>query len=70
MITMRSAIAAMAAVAVLFSIGASRRESRAHAVAAKNAAKSGDGARLGASLAVLQKAAAAPGSAVRRHASR
>ena len=39
-------------------IGVHRRQSRQDAIAAKNAAKSGSGARLGASLAVLQKAAA------------
>ena len=56
MITFRPAIAALAAVALLFST-ASIGANRAAAVAAKNAAKSGSGARLGASLAVLQKAA-------------
>ena len=52
-----SAIAALAAVALLFSIGAAGA-TRERCLAARNAAKSGDGARLGASLAVLQKAAA------------
>jgi subtilisin family serine protease len=56
MIIKKSAIAAMAAVAVLFSIGASGA-SRQDVIAARNAAKSGSGARLGASLAVLQRAA-------------
>ena len=56
MITFRPAIAAMAAAALLFST-ASIGANRAAAVAAKDAAKSGSGARLGASLAVLQKAA-------------
>jgi subtilisin family serine protease len=60
MITLKPAVAAIAAVAMLFSTtttGANRED----AVAAKNAAKSGAGARLGASLAVLQKAAARRG---------
>jgi subtilisin family serine protease len=59
-----SAIAALAAVALSFSIGASGANSadaiaakRAAIVAAKNSAKSGDNARLGAALVVLQKAA-------------
>src|SRR6187200_3774660 len=56
MITFRPAIAVMAAAALLFS-SASIGANRAAAVAAKDAAKSGSGARLGASLAVLQKAA-------------
>ena len=42
---------------MLFSMGASSAN-RQDAIAAKNAAKSGDGARLGASLAVLERAAA------------
>ena len=57
MITRYSAIAALAAVAMLFSMGASGA-TRQEVIAAKNAAKSGDGARLGASLAVLERAAA------------
>lgn len=56
MITFKPAIAALAAVALLFS-SASICADRAAAVAAKNAAKTGPGARLSASLAVLQKAA-------------
>ena len=71
MISTKSAIAALAAVAVLFSMGASGA-SREQIVAAKNAAKSGDGARLGASLAILQKAAArrVPVSDVTRNVTR
>ena len=57
MISRQSTIAALAAVAVMFSIGASGA-TRDDLIAAKNAAKTGTGARLGASLAVLQKAAA------------
>ena len=38
--------------------GRAAAPTRQDAIAAKNAAKSGDGARLGASLAVLQRAAA------------
>ena len=53
----RSAIAAVAAMAVFISFGA-HGATRAEALAAMKAAKSGDGARLGASLAVLQRAAA------------
>ncbi len=60
MITLKPAIAAMTAAAILFSTAASGA-TREDAVAAKNAAKSGAGARLGASLAVLQKAAARRG---------
>ena len=56
----KPAIAVMAAAALLFST-ASIGANRAAAVAAKDAAKSGSGARLGASLAVLQKAAARRG---------
>jgi subtilisin family serine protease len=56
MITLRSAIAVMAAAAMLFST-ASFGANRGAAVAARDAAKSGSGARLSASLAVLQKAA-------------
>jgi subtilisin family serine protease len=61
----KSAVVALAAAALSLSMGASaanRAElvaaKRAAIVAAKNAAKSGDSARLGASLAVLQKASA------------
>jgi subtilisin family serine protease len=57
MISKKSAITALAAVAVLFSMGATGA-TREQIITAKNAAKSGDGARLGASLAILQKAAA------------
>jgi subtilisin family serine protease len=57
MIAYQPAIAAVAAVAMLFSAGAAGA-GRDDAVAARMAAKSGTGARLGASLAVLQKAAA------------
>jgi subtilisin family serine protease len=53
----RSAIAAVAAVALFISLGA-QAATRDEAVAALKTAKAGDGARLGASLAVLQKAAA------------
>ena len=56
MITRYSASVALAAVAMLFSSGASGA-TRQEVIAAKNAAKSGDGARLGASLAVLERAA-------------
>ncbi|MEO8064207.1 MAG: peptidase S8 [Pseudomonadota bacterium] len=71
MISKKSAIAALAAVAVLFSMGATAA-SREQIIAAKNAAKSGDGARLGASLAILQKAAArrVPVSDVTRNVTR
>jgi len=51
------AIAACTAMAMLFSMGAGSA-SRQQAVAARDAAKSGNGARLGASLSVLQRAAA------------
>jgi subtilisin family serine protease len=51
------ALAAMAAVACCFSVGAAGA-SRDAAIAAKDAAKSAEGARLGASLAVLQRASA------------
>jgi subtilisin family serine protease len=51
-----SAIAALAAVALSISFGAGAA-TREEAIAARNAAKSGDGARLGATLTVLQKAA-------------
>jgi subtilisin family serine protease len=53
----KPALAVLAATAMLFSmsaIGAGREE----AIAARNAAKTGTGARLGTSLSVLQKAAA------------
>ena len=53
----RSAIAAAAAMAVFISVGA-LGATRDEAIAAMKTAKSGDGARLGASLAVLQRAAA------------
>src|SRR6187399_2972013 len=56
MITSKPAIAVMAAAALLFST-ASFGANRGAAVAARDAAKSGSGARLSASLAVLQKAA-------------
>jgi len=52
----RSAIAAVAAMAVFISFGA-QGASHAEALAAMKTAKTGDGARLGASLAVLQRAA-------------
>ena len=71
MISKKSAVAALATVAVLFSMGAAGA-TRDQVIAAKNAAKSGDGARLGASLAVLQKAAArrVPVSDVTRNVTR
>jgi len=53
----RSAIAAAAAVALFISLGA-EGATRDEAVAALKSAKAGDGARLGASLAVLERAAA------------
>ena len=60
-----SAIAALAGVALSSSMGAAAADradlvaaKRAAIVAARNAAKSGDNARLGASLAVLETAAA------------
>jgi subtilisin family serine protease len=56
MIILRPAIAAMAAAALLFST-ASIGANRAAVVAARDAAKSGPGAKLGATLAMLQKAA-------------
>ena len=56
MTTRRSAIAAWAAVALFISVDASAT-TRDEAIAARNAAKSGDGARLGSTLTVLQKAA-------------
>jgi subtilisin family serine protease len=71
MISKKSAVAALAAAAVLFSMGAAGA-TREQVIAAKNAAKSGDGARLGASLAILQKAAArrVPVSDVTRNVTR
>ncbi|HEU4781454.1 MAG TPA: hypothetical protein VFS58_16350, partial [Steroidobacteraceae bacterium] len=57
MIIRNSSIAALAAVALSISIDASSA-SRDQAIAARNSAKSGEGARLGASLAVLHRAAA------------
>jgi len=55
MITFKPAVAAMAAAALLFST-ASIGANRAAAVAAKESAKSGSGAKLNSTLAVLQKA--------------
>jgi subtilisin family serine protease len=71
MINTKSAVAALAAAALLFSVGAAGA-TREQVIAARNAAKSGDGARLGASLAILQKAAArrAPLSDVTRNVKR
>ena len=57
MTSTRSAIAAVAAMALFISFGA-HGANRGEALAAMKTAKSGDGARLGASLAVLQRAAA------------
>lgn len=57
MIKPTTAIAACTALAMLFSLGAGAA-SRQQAVAARDAAKAGSGARLGASLSVLQHAAA------------
>jgi hypothetical protein len=57
MMNRKSAIAALATAAILFSVGAAGA-TRDDIIAAKFAAKSGDGARLGASLSILQKAAA------------
>jgi subtilisin family serine protease len=56
MISIKPAIAAFAAVAMLLSLS-SMGGSREDAAAARVAAKSGSGARLGASLAAIQKAA-------------
>jgi subtilisin family serine protease len=53
----KPAIAVLAATAMLFSVGAIGA-AREEAIAARNSAKTGAGARLGTSLAVLQKAAA------------
>ena len=57
MIKNKSAIAALAAVAVFVSMGATGG-TREDVIAAAKAAKAGDNARLGSSLAVLEKAAA------------
>jgi subtilisin family serine protease len=57
MITSKSAIAAAAAAAVLFSMGASGA-TRQQATAAKTAARSGNGAKLSTTLTILQKASA------------
>lgn len=67
MISKKSAIAALAAVALSLSLsaaGATRQE----AIAARNAAKTGNGAKLGATLNVLERAAErrAPAEATRR----
>jgi subtilisin family serine protease len=55
MITSKSAVAAAAAMAVLFSMGASGA-TRQEAIAAKTAARTGNGAKLSTTLTVLQKA--------------
>ncbi len=57
MINKKSAAAALAAVAMVLSFGANGA-TREEVIAAKNAARSASGANLGASLAVLQRAAA------------
>lgn len=57
MITSKSAIAAVAAMAVSFSMGASGA-SRQDAISAKNAARSGNAARLDPLLAAVQRGAA------------
>jgi subtilisin family serine protease len=57
MITRKSAIAAVAAMAVSFSMGASGA-SRQDAISAKNAARSGNAARLDPLLAAVQRGAA------------
>jgi subtilisin family serine protease len=57
MIIRKSAIAAAAAMAVLFSIGA-QGATRQEAVAAKNAARTGDGAKLSSTLNIMQRATA------------
>jgi subtilisin family serine protease len=57
MIIRKSAIAAVTAVAVLFSIGAAGA-TRLEAMAAKNAARAGNGAKLSSTLAVMERAAA------------
>jgi subtilisin family serine protease len=71
MISRKPAIAAMAAFALLFSIDVSSA-ARDDAVAMKNAAKAGDGSRLDATLAVLQRVAArrVPQSDVTRQVTR
>jgi subtilisin family serine protease len=71
MISRNTAIAALAAMATLFSMGASSA-TREDVIAAKNAAKSGNGARLAASLAVMERAAArrVPQSDVTRNVTR
>jgi subtilisin family serine protease len=71
MTTKIAVIAVFAAMTMFYSTGASSA-SREEAVAARNAAKSGHGARLGASLAVLQRAAArrTPQSDVTRRVTR
>ncbi|HEU5137127.1 MAG TPA: hypothetical protein VFU13_18410 [Steroidobacteraceae bacterium] len=71
MTTRKSAIAVLAAVASIVCAGASAA-TREEATAARNAAKSADGARLGATLTVLQKAAArrVPQSDVTRRVTR
>src|SRR5688572_29322293 len=56
MISRKSAGAALAAVAMVLSLGANGA-TRQEVIAAKNAARSSSGANLGASLAVLQRAA-------------
>jgi len=57
MISRNTAIAAVAALVTLFSAGASSA-TREEVIAAKIAAKTGNGARLGASLSVMERAAA------------
>jgi subtilisin family serine protease len=71
MISRNTAIAAVAAVATLFSAGASSA-TREDVIAAKIAAKTGNGARLGASLSVMERAAArrVPQSDVTRNVTR
>jgi subtilisin family serine protease len=65
------AVAAVVAMAISLSFGATAAP-RDEAIAAKNAAKSGEGARLGASLSVLQRASArrTPQSDVTRNVKR
>jgi subtilisin family serine protease len=67
MISRKSAAAALAAVAMVLSLGANGA-TRQEVIAARNAARSASGANLGASLAVLQRAAArrAPQSDITR----
>jgi subtilisin family serine protease len=71
MITRKSAIAAAAAMAVLFATGASGA-SRQEAMAAKNAARSGNAARLDPLLSAMQRGASQrrPQADLRRAASR